>query len=122
MPRLNLLDSWQEPRRSWRIPRQLTRDWRRGGGARTTEEHMNRKAVAALVGLGLAAMVTAPALASNQTNPGARVAQLGPQTPGSLSKCNVGTGGGNGFTMFNAPGQPGSAVLFQGEVSLKNAD
>ena len=40
---------------------------------------MNRKAVAALVGLGLAAMAAAPALASNQTNPGARVAQLGPQ-------------------------------------------
>lgn len=86
---------------------------------------MNRKLIAPLLGLGLAGMVAGPALASNQTNPGARVAQLSPQNPSNDSDamhCNVGTGSGNGFVMFNAPGKPGSAVLFEGEVALKNAD
>ena len=53
---------------------------------------------------------------------GAMRSGLSPQS-GSIAggQCNQGSGGGgNGFVILNAPGQPGHASKLIGEVSLKN--
>src|SRR4051812_5421868 len=43
--------------------------------------YMNRKVVSAVAGLGLLALAAGPAIAANDTNPGARKAQLLAQAP-----------------------------------------
>jgi hypothetical protein len=45
------------------------------------------------------------------------------QTDDNNNMCTPGTGAStNGFTIFNAPGQPGGTIKFNGEVSLKRGD
>ena len=53
---------------------------------------------------------------------GAQRSGLSPQAGSQTSQCEPGSGGGgNGFVILNAPGQPNNASKLIGEVSLKNA-
>ena len=54
---------------------------------------------------------------------GAEHSGIAPQSGSTLGgQCQSSDGsGGNGFVMFNAPGQPGNANKLIGEVALKNA-
>jgi hypothetical protein len=51
---------------------------------------------------------------------GAQISGLSPQSGSNNNQCVEGSGAGtNGFTIINAPGQPGNARFVNGEVSLK---
>lgn len=81
-----------------------------------------RKIVISGIGLALgAAVALAPwAAAGGQ---GAARSGLSPQSDDNNNMCTPGSGaGGNGFTIFNAPGKPGATIKFNGEVSLKGGD
>ena len=69
------------------------------------------------VAASLGAVLASGALASN----GAARSGLSVVQPSmGNSQCQQGSGAGtNGFAIFNAPGQPGATIKFNGEVSLK---
>src|SRR4051812_14331394 len=88
---------------------------------------MNRKLVASLAGIGLAAMVAGPALAGTADGRGAQKRQLVGRPASDKSKCPEGpktssnSAQPNGFVIFNSNGQPGGLKDVILEVSLKNA-
>lgn len=73
-------------------------------------------------GIGLAVGVSTVLATGAFANNGAARSGLSPAVhsqPGD-SQCQQGSGAGtNGFAIFNAPGQPGATIKFNGEVSLK---
>lgn len=81
-----------------------------------------RKTITAgiVVALGLSTAAATGAFAGGN---GAARSNLSPQSGDMMGgQCQAGSGsGGNGFVIFNAPGQPGNASKLIGEVSLKNA-
>ena len=67
------------------------------------------------------ALSTAAATGALAGGNGAARSGLSPQAGSNDSQCIAGSGAGtNGFTIINAPGQPGNARFVNGEVSLKD--
>lgn len=67
------------------------------------------------------ALSTAAATGALAGGNGAARSGLSPQAGNNNNQCVEGSGAGtNGFTIINAPGQPGNARFVNGEVSLKS--
>lgn len=67
-------------------------------------------------------VTTAFAVGASAGGNGAQQSGLSLQGGSMTGQCEAGSGGGgNGFVILNAPGQPGNASKLIGEVSLKNA-